>query len=103
MAPTFSAALPQIPSVFTGAGSFIEGDIEVLGQDNRSCPSQKYPIKWIITGPGAQKMSEGEQEHCNDFQYAFDISSPAVSTLMPSTQWLRANACFQMTKLSTHT
>ncbi len=69
-----SAALPAIPSVFTKAGAFVEGDGEVLGGDQRSCPSGKYPIRWIITPQGAQKISDGEQEHCNDFQFAFDIS-----------------------------
>jgi Domain of unknown function (DUF4157) len=69
-----SAALPTIPSVFTKAGSFVEGDATVVGGDERSCPSGKYPVRWIITPQGAQKISDGEQEHCNDFQFAFDIS-----------------------------
>lgn len=69
-----TSALPSIPSVFTKAGTFIEGNVIVVGGDGRSCPSGKYPIKWIITSDGAQKISDGEQEHCNDFQFAFDIS-----------------------------
>lgn len=73
VAPT-TAALPSIPSIFTKAGVFVEGDAIFLGQDQYSCASQKYPIKWYITTQGAQKIMEGEQEHCNDFQYAFDIS-----------------------------
>jgi len=73
LSPT-SAALPQIPSVYTGPGIFVEGDAEVLGQDSRSCPSKKYPLQWSISPQGAQKIAEGEQEHCADYQYAFDIS-----------------------------
>jgi len=73
VSPT-SAALPQIPSVYTGAGRFVEGDAEVLGQESRGCPSKKYPLLWVIETQGAQKIAEGEQEHCSDYQYAFDIS-----------------------------
>ncbi|HEX3473119.1 MAG TPA: DUF4157 domain-containing protein [Silvibacterium sp.] len=69
-----SAALPTIPSVFTKAGIFVEGDATVVGGDERSCPSGKYPVRWIIAPQGAQKISDGEQEHCSDFQFAFDIS-----------------------------
>jgi len=87
ISPT-SAALPQIPSVFTAAGSFVEGEREVLGQGDRNCPSRKYPLRWVISSQGAQKIAEGEQEHCTDFQYAFDISlrryADAVNTVAAS-------------------
>jgi hypothetical protein len=83
-----NAALPTIPSVFTKAGTFVEGDVTVVGGDERSCPSRKYPVRWIITPQGAQKISDGEQEHCNDFQFAFDISlkqyAAAVNALASS-------------------
>jgi nucleoid-associated protein YgaU len=84
-----TAALPAIPSVFTAAGNFLEGDITVVGQgDSSQCPSKKYPIRWMITQAGAQKIGEGEQEHCSDFQFAFDISlkpfADAVNALAAS-------------------
>ncbi len=87
VAPT-SAALPTIPSVFTKAGIFTEGDMNVIGGGQGSCNPGKYPLKWIISPQGAQKIGEGEQEHCNDFQYAFDISlkqyADAVNALASS-------------------
>ena len=87
VAPT-TAALPTIPSVYTKAGMFVEGDMNLIGGDDRSCPSGKYPLKWIIAPQGTQKIAEGEQEHCNDFQLAFDISlklyADAVNALAAS-------------------
>lgn len=64
-----SAALPTIPSVFTKIGVFVEGETQV--GPGGGCSSGKYPLKWSI---GTNKIGEAEQEHCNDFQYAFDIS-----------------------------
>jgi hypothetical protein len=87
VAPT-TAALPNIPSVFTKAGVFVEGDSTVVGGDERSCPPRKYPVRWTITAQGAKKISDGEQEHCDDFQFAFDISlkqyADAVNALASS-------------------
>ena len=68
-----TAALPQIPSIFTRAGVFDEGEATVLGGDG-DCPPGKYPLRWTITATGAQKIQEGEQEHCNDFNLAFELS-----------------------------
>jgi hypothetical protein len=68
-----TAALPKISSIFTQAGVFDEGEATVLG-DGGDCPSGKYPLRWVITAGGAQKIQEGEQEHCNDFNLAFDLS-----------------------------
>jgi len=67
-----SAALPTIPSVFTRISVYVEGETQVgPGGDQYSCDPGKYPLKWSIA---TKKIGEGEQEHCNDFQYAFDIS-----------------------------
>jgi hypothetical protein len=70
-----SAALPNISSIYTGPGVFSEGDtVLVIGGEDRGCPTGKYPIQWLVTKEGAAKIGSGEQEHCDDFQYAFDIS-----------------------------
>jgi len=66
--PTFTS-VGEIRSIFTTAGSYIEG--EMPATEGR-CPGGMYPIRWSISGPAAQKIREGEQEHCNDFQYAFE-------------------------------
>ncbi len=75
MEPTV-AALPTIPSVFTGVDSFVEGEAVFIDQDGTTgCPSgRKLPIRWLIGGSGADKIRDGEQEHCADFQLAFDLS-----------------------------
>ena len=70
-----TAALPGIPSVYTAAGSFIEGEAHFVGQNGPyDCPSKKYPLRWTITPGGATKIHDGEAEHCADFQWAFDHS-----------------------------
>jgi hypothetical protein len=68
------ASLPTIPSVFTGSGNFFEGERTVTKQNPSDCDTKKYPIRWTISDQGAAKIAEGEQEHCGDFQHAFDIS-----------------------------
>lgn len=68
-----TAALPKIFSIFTRADVFDEGEATVLG-DEGDCPPGKYPLRWIISAGGARKIQEGEQEHCNDFNLAFDLS-----------------------------
>ncbi len=67
-----SAALPTIPSVYTGQGTFTEGERIFMGSP--ACDAGRYPVRWIITPQGAQKIAAGEQEHCSDYQYAFDVS-----------------------------
>lgn len=70
-----TAALPTIPSVYTAADTFIEGEAHFLGSGGRyDCPSGKKPIQWTITPKGADKIREGELDHCADFQLAFDLS-----------------------------
>ena len=70
-----TAALPSIPSVFTGADTFTEGTAHFIDQDHTSgCSSGRLPIRWTITTAGADRISAGEQEHCADFQLAFDLS-----------------------------
>jgi Domain of unknown function (DUF4157) len=70
-----AAALPVIPSVFTGADTFTEGESHFVNNGGRNlCTSGKKPIHWVITAQGADKIREGEQDHCADFQLAFDLS-----------------------------
>lgn len=68
-----TAALPPIPSIYTDAGTFTEGTAPVVGPG--ACPEGQYPLRWTITASGAQKIREGEQEHCDDFNRAFDLSA----------------------------
>jgi hypothetical protein len=68
------AQLPPLTSVFTAADTFIEGTVIFFGESTE-CPSgRKYPQQWRILPAGAQKIREGELEHCADFHYAFDNS-----------------------------
>ena len=68
------AKLPPLTSVYTAAGKFIEGQVISIGEETE-CPSgKKYPIQWWILPKGADKIREGELEHCADFQHAFDVS-----------------------------
>jgi hypothetical protein len=70
-----TAALPTIPSVYTAADTFVEGEAHFIGGEGRNpCPSGKKPIKWFITPQGANKIREGELDHCADFRLAFDLS-----------------------------
>src|SRR5207253_114293 len=56
----------------------------------------KYPSRWRIYPAGANKIGEGEQEHCDDFRYAFDISlrryADAVNQLSTSKRVFRDEA-----------
>jgi hypothetical protein len=67
-------ALPPITSVFTTADTFIEGTVVFVSQDAAECPSGKVPIQWRIWPTGAAKIREGELEHCEDLQYAYDVT-----------------------------
>jgi hypothetical protein len=70
-----TTALPTIPSVYTTTDTFVEGEAHFIGGEGRNpCPSGKKPIKWLITPKGADKIREGELDHCADFQLAFDLS-----------------------------
>lgn len=71
---TTTAALPTIPSIYTRAGTFTEGTIRVFGGPGSDCEDGAYPLRWTISTDGANKIRDGEQEHCNDFQHAFDVS-----------------------------
>jgi hypothetical protein len=67
------AALPPITSVYTTRGTFTVGEA-ILSSESDGCASGRYPIHWNIRSDGAQKIREGELEHCADFQYAFALS-----------------------------
>src|SRR5262249_3885682 len=68
------AKLPTLTSVYRAAGKFTEGEVHFIGDKDSECPSKKYPLQWWILPKGAEKIREGELEHCADFQHAFDIS-----------------------------
>lgn len=69
-----TASLPNIRSIFIGAGTFTEGTTRVVGAGGQ-CPEGVYPLRWTITPEGARKIQAGEQEHCDDFNFAFDLSA----------------------------
>lgn len=68
------AILPTVSSICIGPGVFLDPQdtIQVVGQEGSGCPTGRYPRRWNITGDGADKIRAGEQEHCDDFQFAFD-------------------------------
>ena len=51
-----------------------EGTATVLSQDRADCPGSKFPLQWRILPGGAAKIREGEMEHCEDLQYAYDVT-----------------------------
>jgi hypothetical protein len=67
-------ALPPITSVFTTADTFIEGTVVFVSQGGAECPSGKVPMQWRIWPTGEPKIREGELEHCEDLQYAYDVT-----------------------------
>jgi Domain of unknown function (DUF4157)/Protein-glutamine gamma-glutamyltransferase/Annexin len=69
------AEMPTVRSAATASGEFEEGIKQYLGnecQKERNQFGRRFPIHWTITVEGAQKIKEGEQEHCNDIRLAFD-------------------------------
>ena len=68
----------QVSSIFLQAQTFKDKGVVVLqedgGAEHNYCPKGKYDRHWEITPGGANKIKEGEQEHCNDFILAFDSS-----------------------------
>jgi hypothetical protein len=72
------AEMPPMRSAYTQAGRYVEGfqqDITDECKDIRIRQgTSKFPLNWIITEAGAQKIKEGEQEHCNDIRAAFDLT-----------------------------
>jgi len=76
MLEPLKVALPAITSVYTKADTFIEGTGVVRSQDGdgAECPGGKVPLQWRIFPTGAAKIREGEMEHCEDLQYAYDVT-----------------------------
>lgn len=74
MLEPLQVGLPAITSVYTKADTFIEGDGVVLSQEGAECPGGKVPLQWRIFVPGADRIRQGEMEHCEDLQYAYDVT-----------------------------
>ena len=74
MLEPLKVAMPAITSVFTKDDTFIEGTVHFVNQGGADCPSGKVPLQWRIFSPGAAKIREGEMEHCEDLQYAYDVT-----------------------------
>ncbi|WP_419788543.1 hypothetical protein [Mucilaginibacter sp. SP1R1] len=61
------------PQIFKDTGVVILQEDDRTGENN-FCSRGKYERYWNITTPGANKVKEGEQEHCNDFKLAYTLS-----------------------------
>ncbi|HEY5959103.1 MAG TPA: hypothetical protein VIV60_21245, partial [Polyangiaceae bacterium] len=68
--PTHAEMAP-IESAVTGMGEFVEGS-SIFADTNGGCRTARYPIRWRIQDISALKA--GEQEHCDDFRHAFNIT-----------------------------
>jgi hypothetical protein len=66
-----SLNVPVIESNYVQSGQFIEGQTKNK-ISSQTCPLDYYPINWNITSTGAASLEEAEQEHCNDYNYAFN-------------------------------
>ncbi len=66
--------LPSIDSIYTQAGFFIEGSQRVVFEPNDDCLTDTYDLRWTISSNGASKIQQGEQEHCDDYNYAYSNS-----------------------------
>ena len=62
--------IPVIESNYVQSGQFVEGQTKNK-ISSQTCPLDFYPINWNITSTGAASLEEAEQEHCNDYNYAF--------------------------------
>lgn len=63
--------LPAIESFYTQAGIFYEGSQRVVFGPEDDCLTDTYSLQWRISSDGASKIREGEQEHCDDYNYAY--------------------------------
>ncbi len=65
-------------SFFLKAQSFKDRGVVILqdegGAENNYCPKGRYERHWLITTSGADRIKEGEQEHCDDFNLAFNLT-----------------------------
>jgi len=66
---TITVNLPGIDSIYTQAGFFTEGSRRFDAGD--VCPAGTYNLRWQISPDGASKIQQGEQEHCDDYNYAY--------------------------------
>jgi len=66
--------LPSIDSIYTQAGIFTEGSQRVVFDSDGDCLTDTYYLRWMIASNGAAKIQQGEQEHCDDYNYAYSNS-----------------------------
>ena len=68
----------QVSSFYLKAQTFKDKGVVIMqedgGTENNYCPKGRYERHWEITPSGADKIKEGEQEHCSDFNFAFNLS-----------------------------
>ena len=72
------AEMPPIRSAYTDQDDYVEGFFQDITEECKSqrirLGTSKFPIHWEMTGDGAKKTMEAEQEHCNDIRAAFDLT-----------------------------
>ncbi len=68
----------QVHSFYLLPQTFKVKDPTIMSEDgdkfNHYCPRGTYDLYWIITKSASEKIKEGEQEHCNDINLAFNLS-----------------------------
>lgn len=69
-----SINLPAASSIYTQAGIFEEGTARLREGEGGPCLAGDYPRRWFISGDGADKIRDGEQEHCDDYNRAYQLS-----------------------------
>ena len=69
--PTTTAAVIQ--SSFIKAGQIFKDDSDKL-PGNRDFTCDDSVLHYLISKDGAEKIKEGEMEHCADFKLAFDLT-----------------------------
>jgi hypothetical protein len=70
--PTHAEMAP-IQSAVTAPGEFVEGTKHWISQGGTNCTKDgNYPIRWVLTRDGTDKVKQAEHEHCNDFRTAFE-------------------------------
>jgi hypothetical protein len=77
--PTHAEMAP-IQSAVTSASEFVEGVFHFNAQEGAACRSQKLPMHFVLTADGAVKVKQGEQEHCDDYRTAFDVTLASYAT-----------------------
>lgn len=75
--PIGTGPIPTISSIYTQASKFDEGKTEYT-IDSKECPRDHYTMRWQLDVSGANKIKQGELEHCSDYNYAYQKTVVAL-------------------------